>query len=497
MIDIAQHGSPGWWLWKLSRRFERVPSPKDQAAAELSGQRALLRKWESRRDRLNRLWSYYVGNPPLPAGAENARPLYDAFIRKCRANYAALAVEAPLNRMRFLGVRTDESGDDGARGIVAANGLTVAAQDVHTYMLVMGDGYVIVGPPDAETGEPVVTAEDPRQVITSTHPVTGRVRAALKLYRDDDEERDYAHVYLPDGVWVYFREGSPGVGPVQVNPQSWHADDAQSGAYPGGTLTSVPVTRFQNRLEMGEFEQNTDLLDRINDVILRRMVITTLQAFRQRALIGDLPSVDPESGEKIDYDAIFSPDPGALWRLPPDSTVWESSQADLSGIQSTIHADVKEFAATTQTPLHLITPDAASGSAEGAALMREALVFKVEDRRYRAEDAWARVFRQAFTVAGRADLAAGSVQPVWAPAERYSLAQRGAAAVQGRETGLPQETINTELWQFDPETVARIEAQRVDEALLAPVDTNQSGGQAPPAQRGQELPQPGSGTRAA
>jgi hypothetical protein len=56
------------------------------------------------------------------------------------------------------------------------------------------------------------------------------------------------------------------------------------------------------------------ILDRINYTILNRLEIATLQAFRQRAIKG-VPDKDAE-GNEIDYDDIFSADPGALWQLP-------------------------------------------------------------------------------------------------------------------------------------------------------------------------------------
>jgi hypothetical protein len=83
-----------------------------------------------------------------------------------------------------------------------------------------------------------------------------------------------------------------------------------------------------NRNGVGEFEPHLDVLDRINHMILQRMVIATMQAFRQRAIKGDtedMPDKDPETGEEIDYDDIFAADPGALWRLPKVRDMWESA----------------------------------------------------------------------------------------------------------------------------------------------------------------------------
>jgi hypothetical protein len=51
-----------------------------------------------------------------------------------------------------------------------------------------------------------------------------------------------------------------------------------------------------------EFEPFIPLLDRINQQILQRMTIATIEAFKQRAFKG-LPQKDPSTGADIDYDS--------------------------------------------------------------------------------------------------------------------------------------------------------------------------------------------------
>ena len=89
-----------------------------------------------------------------------------------------------------------------------------------------------------------------------------------------------------------------------------------------------------------------------------------LQAFRQRAIKGDLPEFD-ETGKKIDYDSIFSSDPAAMWLLPNGVEMWESSGSDLTPILESVKADVRELAGRTRTPLYYLFPNE-GGSAEGA-----------------------------------------------------------------------------------------------------------------------------------
>jgi len=188
--------------------------------------------------------------------------------------------------------------------------------------------------------------------------------------------------------------------------------------------------------------------------------------FRQMAIKGDLPETD-EDGKTIDYDAVFEADPGALWRLPDGVDLWQSQTTDMTPILAAVRDDVKEFAAVTRTPLFMFTPDAAAGSAEGASLMREGLVFKAEDRADRMTPAALRVARLALAYAGQADRAQGELQAIWAPAERFSLQQRGSAAVQAFQSGVPVPSIISDVWQFDPVTAARMKKERGTDMLFA------------------------------
>lgn len=449
-IDATQVGSPGWWLKRL--------------ASELG----------ERRQRLDMLWRYYSEGGDLPEGAESCRPAFRAFQRKARTNVARLAVRSTRDRMVVTGFRTgaddDENGDKEARDIWNANGLRVEAGDLHTYVLAMGRGYAIIGGPAAETqGKPQVTVEDPRQVITAQHPARKReTLAALKMFTDDISGLDVAYLYLPGRVFVAYKRRVEGesqmVNGFQADSWEWNAN---RGGVVGEKLPYqvVPVVEFCNEDGLGEFEPHMDIIDRINKTILDRMVITAVQAFRQRAITGTLPETD-EDGNDIDYSTMFAPGPGALWELPDGVDIKELGQADVTPILESVKADLRDFAAVTATPLYTIFPDAANGSAEGASTMREAHVFKVEDRINRLSDPWSRTMALAFRFAGDAERASLlAMEPLWRPAERFSLMERSQASSQAQD--VPWRTRMTDIWQFSPDKVAEMETERAGDALLA------------------------------
>lgn len=442
-IDASVPRSPGWWLKTLGGRL----------AADTA-----------RFDKLDR---YYEGRPDLPEGAQGHHEAYRRFQSKARVNFAELVVEAVRDRMRPAGFRTGADGDDlgdrEAWRIWQANQLDADWSLISQAFLTMSTAYAIVGPVDDETGVPVITPEDPRQVITAHDPIRRRkVIAALKVFVDD-WGFEWAYVYLPGEVYKARRKAKPG---RTFASWEWDSPDAQRLEVP-----VVPVVRFENRPRllkpaMGEFEGVVDTLDRINHMLLQRLVIATKQAFMQMAVKG-VPQRD-EAGNPIDYSQIFPVDPGALWALPAEAELWQGQQADLSGILNAVRHDIQDLAASTKTPLFYLTPDAANGSAEGASLAREGLVAKVVDRTTQAGEALEQVMSLAFLFAGDPERAGrGDMEVLWESPERFSLAERYDAAVKAQAAGVPWRSVMTDVLQFSPQQTTRMEADRAADALLA------------------------------
>lgn len=448
--------SPAWWMDRLFRKLSD----------------------HKRYDRLENLHQRYRGNPPLPEGAEAARELFTAFQRKARTNYAELAVAAVSERMRPVGFRTaadaDETGDSEARKAWSLARMNIVAADVHDMMLNLGEAYVIVGFMDEDTGVPVVTAEDPRFMVGEPDPMNPyKLRAALKYMRDDIEGEDRAYLYLPGEVWVAKRDApySPAgklVGPMYWSPETWDWVAERSGTLGHNEMCVVP---FFNKDSQGEYEKHIDILDRINYQTLSRLCTAALQAFKQRAIeteseSGGLDSED-EEGNEIDWGQVFTSDPAAIWMLPAGAKIWESTTTDLRQILEVNKDDVQQFAAVTRTPLYYLVSNGANQSADGAAMQRESLLFKTTDRIDRVSPQWASTMAVIFTVMGdtsRSDLS--QLQTLWASPARLSLAEKASAASLVKEI-IPWRSLMTYVFDFDPETIERMESEREEEQLAA------------------------------
>lgn len=445
MIETSAPLSPGWWLKRL------------------------MGELIERRPRYDILETYYEGANGIPAYADAAvRDAARRLMTMSKTNFAELAIDATRERMVPLGFRTgadgDDLGDKEAWRIWQANSLDADHKLIDSTALSLSQAYAIIGGVDPEIGAPLISIEDPREVIAECDPARRRKTiASAKVFTDSVSGFDLAYLYLPGYVVRAGREHQEGF-TSDLSGWQWIGQPQAIG------VPIVPVVSFAYRprlrgLPKGEIEPHLPILDRINYTILNRLEIMTLQAFRQRAVKG-VPTRNPD-GTEVDYDELFRQGPGAIWTLPATAEMWESGALDLTPVLESVKADVRDFAAVTRTPLSYLFPDAAQGSAEGASLTREGLVFKVDDRKAQAGESYEQTMSTAFLVSGDVERAnRNDLEVIWAPSERFSLGERASASSQA--VGLSRRGVQERIWQMTPAEIARDDAEVAAEALLAP-----------------------------
>lgn len=473
--------TPQEWFDLLNKRFtattRTVWSDKSSRPTEA----------RPRNQHLDHLWSYYIGDPPLPQVADEYEDVFRDILRKARCNYAPMCVKAMLDRMALLAVSTSKdrtsNGDDLAAEIMEESGFAAQFKDLQAFKFAMRESFAMVVPSAVRGGNPTVHAIDPRRCVAipdKTNPI--RLVAALVKEWDEVEEAELAHVFLPGKKYTWRRPNDGGDWSLE------NADNPETVRVPA-ELGGIPVVRFENADGLGEYEAHIDVLDRIIDTTLQRIVLTKFQAFRQRGVSGDededvefedqAGADDPmstsmitngEDGRKIDWREVFQAGPGKVWKVPANWQFWESSQADMSPMLQAKRDDAKEFAAVTFTPLYLITPDDANGSAAGAGLLREGLTSKVRDRRDRDIPALKLLWRIIFAMKGEPERAK-ELRLHWGPMEFRSLAEKGSATAQAVGV-LSRKRILSEIWEMSPQDIEdnenELAAQRLLESVMSP-----------------------------
>ncbi len=455
--------APAQWFDRLQARFTAPTAERWQDNANRPCDP------KPRNEQLDLLWSYFKGDPPLPQVADEFQDVFRDLLRKARCNYAEMCVTAVTNRMDLLAVSTgiDDSanGDDRAAELMEESGFAAQIKDLLDYYCAMGEAYAMVVP---TVFGPIIHAIDPRRCVGIADPDNPtRLRAVLVKSYDVETDEEIAHLFLKGEKWTLQRDGS-----------EWKRLSDKPEVITGlDELGGIPVVRFLNKHGLGEYEAHVDVLDRIIDSTLTRMVLAKFQAFKQRGVSGDEDEEDEYDTEEpvvadggqptkqaTNWGDVFQAGPGAVWKVPAGWQFWESGQADMSGTLQAKRDDVKEFAAVTHTPLYLITPDDANGSAQGAGLLREALTSKVRDRRARVTPGLKLLWRIVFAMDGDAQRGK-KIKLHWGPIEFNSLAEKGSASAQATSV-LSRRKVLEKVWEMDPAEIEENEIELAAQAIL-------------------------------
>jgi hypothetical protein len=391
------------------------------------------------------------------------RDTYRRFQRMARANFVGLVTEAVLERLNMTGFSTGAEGDDDSDAAAwltwQRNSMDADLPLVLRQALVCGRSYVMVG--ERSPGRALITGEDAKQVIHESDPTDRRrVRAGVKVWREDDG--DHAMVMLPQGIYYYRADALPDGSPeARWNPSRWSLDESEGtgGVAENPTAPVVPLVPFLNRpgLDgscMGEFEDVTDIQDRINTVILDRLVISAMQAYRQRW------------GKGIETDGDdFDPGADLLWTVENDNASFgEFQAADLRQVLEAAQHDIRQLAAITRTPPHYLVGELNNVNGETLKATETGLVAKTNERQRQFGESTELVNVLAGAVESRE--VAVDAETIWADPQSHSLSELYDAAVKGKDAGVPWST-RMRLLGYTPQQVRRMEADRAAEAMMA------------------------------
>lgn len=254
---------------------------------------------------------------------------------------------------------------------------------------------------------------------------------------------------------------------------NWQWDSSKDDEYDYAlACESLPIVRLSTVDGQGLYEPYLPMLKRIDREVFDRLCITMMQAFRQRAIRGELPQtyteedIDvinglAEAGDPIDYSKRFAMGPAALWQLPEGIEIWESQTTDTSGLQNIIASDVKQIAAVSGIPLDILSPDV-QGSANGAELKRETLKFKVQTMNELDAEAIVRMIRMAMVLDGSKAASETEFEMVWKPMDTTSSLEQAQACQLLYQSGLmARRTVLTHRMGFTAQDVAEDDMNRL------------------------------------
>jgi hypothetical protein len=433
-------GSPEWWLhWGLD---------------EIQGKQAEFRLRED----------YVRGNHPLPNSDRRFLKYLRDFQYKAKTNFIELVTHAPVQRMRVKDFRFGDgdssqaqkqpsepsgdpnsgsaggssrevnfrrtTGDKDARRIWMANDMDYQMEDLLMECATFGESYLLVGPQDPETGEPVITTEHPRCAHVFYDPIRPtRALAGLRLWQDVYLGNVVAVLYLPDAIYTF--QGPP-INTVGSGTAMQVGQFSLIGVQPN-EAGEVPLIRVRWKPDgTAEAQGVYSVQDRMNQTVLDRLVISKSQAYRQRWVTGgNLTDKAKRVGGKVDEKPPFDPGSDILWHIPaPDAKFGDFDQADITQILSAIRDDILDIIALTQTPAHYLMGRLANVSGDTLTQAESGFVAKIKMRQRSVGWAIEKALRIAFKIKGDMEKAtAPDAEVVWADPEVRALSEKADSAI--------------------------------------------------------------------
>lgn len=419
----------------------------------------LIAKMNARMPQVKLNRDYSEGRARLPEMGKNTRASWVAFQKKARTDFGGLLCRSLAGRIQPIGVLVGENNESdqltALRKVWRDNRLAIVLDDAIWNMISTGIGYLLT---EERDGGAVITSERPEQMITAPDPIQPwRARAALKAWRDGKD--DYATVWTPEGYQRFTRSALNEHGTFwSLTTEGWTPEEFVP------TAAGVPVHVMQNPHGFAEFEAHIDVIDRINLGKLNRLVVTAMQAFKQRALKG-MPEVTDEDDNDTDYTKVFEPAPGALWDLPEGVDIWSDPATDIRPLLDGETQDARDFAAVTQAPIATFIPDGANQSSAGVAAGREGEITKAKNRIEIAKPAIEGALLEALRIF---DLDTGeTVNVKFAPPAYVSLEEKATGAKLAKESGMPQRWIAENIWGLTPDEIRKLETDTAFEQLAA------------------------------
>lgn len=448
-----------------------MPIPKE---LDLTVQRlmALARKQERAYQSLD---SYYEGEQRLKQIGIAVPPELRMF--ETVVNVPRMAVDEPEGRQNLRGFQTSGSKqiDKRLREGWEANNLDSQSHLVHKDARLFGRAFVTVStnPDDAKT--PLITAESPEGFVVDISP-RRQMRSALRVYKDSEDRRQRATLYLPDVTYWLIRDD-----------RGWELEDDPD----EHRLGKVPVVMFLNRPRTGRWVGVSEMADVIGMTDSIARIITNMQIagealatpHRWAAGLTKDDFVDAKTGKPIPtWEAYMT---AIMATTNKDAKFGTFDAAQLSNFYDSVNNMLAWCASMLGLPTRFMGNQTVNPASEGAIRADEArLVRNVERKNKHDGDSWAWVMDLYQRFATGRWPATNSTRALWFDPSTPTQAQLTDAVVKLRQAGvLSREGTWDELgWDEARKDRERgyfaLEAKESPDLLLANALTGGDGGAA-------------------
>lgn len=445
----------------------------------------------TRRHEVVKAYSQRTSKSMIPPAIVQARltRAYQHLMAMSEMPWGKLIINSKLDRLEVTGIDTGDTGLDERvwREIWQANAMDLESKLAHRAALRDGRAHALVWP--AADGMPEVTLDDVTQMIVEFREGSRRHRtAALRRWRDDND-KDFATLYRPDGIFK-FRRKAPGEQEM-VKGCDWVRRDVDGEVWPlPNPFGVVPVVELGVNRDLaagrftwcrGEYEDETGLMDRVNLLTFLGLVVALWMGFPLRGVIGekirwrvlqddDGNALLDDSGRAREVaDPPFDVHADSMFQLEdPQAKLAEYKAADRGNLS--IYDELAQLAAATSTPRHYfpVAGAIANVSAETIRAFEGPLHATVNgSHKPSLGEGWEEVCRLGARMHPDQLVVPAHASLGWADHESRSLAERADAYTKlaGGDTGLPWMAAAEIALNLTQEQIRRYAAENAGDAL--------------------------------
>lgn len=422
-----------------------------------------------------RLDRYVTGLAPFPPAVQQAKvtTAYQMLMGFSQANYPKLIIKAATSRMQIGGLRSSDPAVDRALwGLWQDNHMDAESRRGFDVALTHGRVFALIWARRNES--PRITLENPNTCIVEYVEGSRYDRTfALRRWQDDD---DVWHATLYDREAVYkFRQAERATKTTDLSSMEWDRREVDSEEWPLrhdygvvpvveiATNRTLKATKFGHAV--GDFEESTDLIDRINLLEFLRLVIAFSSGFPIRVVIGDKIQRDDE-GKAI---APFKLAADLIAQLEnPEAKVTSLNSADIKAFGEALDRDVLTLAGVTMTPAYFLrSVPIQNVSADTIRASNTPLDARIEDHKPNLSEGYEEALRVSGLMLPQPLLLPSAAECVWIKKETWSLAERADAALKLGQAGMPWEFIGEKVLDLSQEEVERYKGAIMENQLAA------------------------------
>lgn len=446
----------------------------DEATPEMTPERwlkALIDRREKSSRRVNKLFDYASGRPPMPRLTDSTAASWLKQQELATTDAAGLAVRPAAARIKFAGASVvgNPTMTEQLRSLTRITRFAGVVNSVVHDALISGRAFFLLSSDD---DGPLLSAENELTMTVAEDPLRPwKARAAVKFLVDDVLNVEKAFVWTGTHEAVFQRPLKSSFGrKIPLGRAEWTKLSEKE-------MDSIPVTIFQSSDSgVGCFENHLPLIDSLHQFRLLHAVIMIFLAWKQTAIIkkdgdaaagGSPDGAEDEEEGGLDLSAFLSP--GALTELSGDVSIWQSSGVTNDVVGMAIKDKYREFAEQTGTPLAAFSSDGANQSAEAANAQRESLINRCEayaERLIAPMEAMLVKLAEVALEGYAGEVISASLTPV----AYASLRERMDALNLAKSAGIPFRVRTQLVGGFTPEQIADMETELLFEQALAGVN---------------------------